>query len=382
MDNYKVTYAPYRFDSFGEREINAVTDSLKAGWLGGDGPLCIEFEKRIAAEFGKAFGLAVNSGSSANLLALSCLELPKGSRILTPACTFSTTLAPVVQCGYEPQFCDVGLDTYVPDVATVLEQVSDQTKAILLPNLIGNSPDWKALKEGLIAINRSDILLIEDSADTIVSGPYSDISTTSFYPSHIISAGGLGGMVMFNNEELLNKCGQYRDWGRQGDGGKNVEDRFSTTIDGIRYDQKYLYSVVGHNLKMAEMNAAFGLAQLQRLSELLNTRRQNFNRYVENLQDIDELLLPDDSRNSSWLAFPMQTAKRMDLVQYLESEGIQTRLIFAGNITRHPAYRQYLTEFENADKIMSDGLMVGLHQGMTTEDVDFVCEKIRTFFGR
>ena len=237
----KVWYAPNRLEAYGEEEIKAVEESLRAGWLAGFGPRTIEFEEKIAKEFGKKFGVFVNSGSSACLLALAALDLPKGSKILTPALTFSTTLAPIVQLGYTPVFIDSNLTSYVPDVEDIIDAITDDIKAIMVPNLIGNKPNWKKLKDELFNINRSDIYLIEDSADTVTYTKESDVSTTSFYASHVITAGGMGGMVMFNDEKHVKRALMYRDWGRIGDNSENMSKRFAHDVDGIPYDYKFLY---------------------------------------------------------------------------------------------------------------------------------------------
>jgi len=376
----KIWYAPYKFESYGEEEIKAVEESLRSGWLGGQGPKSQEFEKVIARCFGKKYGVFVNSGSSANLLAIAALDLPKDSKIITPACTFSTTLAPIVQLGYVPLFCDVGLSTYCAKVEDVIELIDEDVRAIMLPNLIGNKPNWKLLRSELKAINREDIVLIEDSADTLTETQESDIATTSFYASHVITAGGIGGMVMFNNKDNLNLCLQYRDWGRIGDDSESMDDRFNHVVDGIQYDHKFLYGVLGYHMKCSEMNAAFGLVQLTRFKQFSKIRRTLIERYLENLGGIKELVLPDDSIKPNWLAIPLQAEKRYELVTFLEDNNIQTRVTFAGNITRHPIYREYLQDFENADTIMQNGFLLGAHHGMTTEDVDYVCDKINQFF--
>jgi CDP-6-deoxy-D-xylo-4-hexulose-3-dehydrase len=378
----KIWYAPNKFESYGEEEIKAVEQCLRDGWLAGFGPKSIEFEEKIAKKFGKKYGVLVNSGSSACLLALACLKLSKGAKVITPACTFSTTLAPIIQLGLIPVFCDVGLTTYVPSVNDILKLVDKDVKAIMVPNLIGNKPDWKALHSELQLIGREDIIVIEDSADTITYTEETDISTTSFYASHIITAGGSGGMVMFNDEKLRNVCLQFRDWGRIGDNSEEMSDRFNHNVDGIPYDYKFLYGVLGYNMKSSEMNAAFGLVQLDRFNTFKETRRQNIERYLYNLKDVEEIILPDDSIEPNWLAIPLQTERRLELLNFLEENNIQTRVTFAGNVTRHPIYREYLQEFENADIIMKNGFLLGAHHGMTIEDVDYVCDKIKTFFNK
>lgn len=375
----KVWYAPNKFESYGEEEIKAVEQCLRDGWIAGFGPRSIEFENKVARYFGKKYGVFVNSGSSACLLALACLRLSKGSEVITPACTFSTTVAPMVQLGLKPIFCDVELTSYVPSLKQITDKITDNTKVIMIPNLIGNKPDWKAIRKHLISINRNDIILIEDSADTMTYTEETDISTTSFYASHVITAGGSGGMVMYNDENLRDVCLQFRDWGRIGNNAEEVDERFNHKVDGIPYDFKFLYGVLGYNFKSSEMNAAFGLVQMEKLDKFVDIRRANIKRYIENLKDTPEITLPDDSIEPNWLAIPLQYEDRLGLLTYLEENDIQTRVTFAGNITRHPVYREYLDTFENADTIMKNGFLLGAHHGMTIEDVDYVCDKIKSY---
>jgi len=378
----KVWYAPNKLEAYGEEEIKAVEQCLRDGWLAGFGPRSIEFEEKIAKEFGKKFGVFVNSGSSACLLAIAALDLPKGSKIITPACTFSTTLAPIIQLGYKPVFVDVGLNDYVADIEQVVNAITEEVKAIMLPNLIGNKPNWKLLRQILKNMDREDIILIEDSADTVTETLDSDISTTSFYASHVITAGGMGGMVMFNDEKYAKRALMFRDWGRIGDNSEDMSERFAHDVDGLPYDYKFLYGVLGYNMKCSEMSAAFGLVQLERFQTFKNKRRDNIKRYLENLKDVKELILPDDSIEPNWLAIPLQTERRLELLNFLESNNIQTRVTFAGNVTRHPIYREYLQEFKNSDLIMKNGFLLGAHHGMGLDDVDYVCDKIKEFFNQ
>jgi len=378
----KVWYAPNKFESYGEEEIKAVEACLRDGWLAGFGPRSIEFEEKIAKRFGKKYGVFVNSGSSACLLAIAALNLPKGCKIITPACTFSTTLAPIIQLGFKPVFCDVGLISYVPTVDAIIALVDDEVKAIMVPNLIGNKPDWKTLRSELKRIGREDIIVIEDSADTITYTEETDVATTSFYASHVITAGGTGGMVMFNDKKHVDRALQYRDWGRMGDNSEIMDDRFNHSVDGIPYDHKFLYDVLGYNFKCSEMSAAFGLVQLERFETFKDIRRDNIKRYLENLKDVTEIILPDDSIEPNWLAIPLQTERRLELLTFLEDNNIQTRVTFAGNVTRHPIYREYLQPFENSDTIMKNGFLLGAHHGMTIDDVDYVCSKIKEFFNK
>ena len=379
LNQKKVWYAPNKKEAYGDAEIQAVVNCLNDGWLAGFGPKTVQFEKEISEQFGKKHGLFVNSGSSAILLGFNALDLPPGSEVVTPACTFSTTVAPIIQCGLKPVFCDVQIGTYVPTPDQVCEKIRENTKVIILPNLIGSKPDWKEIRRRVNEIN-SNIILFEDSADTITLTPETDIAITSFYSSHLITAGGSGGMVMFNCEEYLKRATMFRDWGRIGDNSEDVKTRFEFNIDGIPYDYKFLYGAVGYNMKSSEMNAAFGLVQLARIEEIRSKRKEMFNRYIENLKDVSELVLPINTYYSDWLAIPFMAKNRMKLLTFLEENNIQTRVCFAGNITRHPVYRDYLQEFPNSDRIMAEGFLLGAHHGMTVDDVDYVCNKMKEFF--
>lgn len=370
----KVWYAPNKFESYGEEEIKAVEECLRDGWLAGFGDRTVEFEKKVAEIFGKKHGLFVNSGSSAILLALCSLNLPKGTKVLTPACGFATTVAPIVQLGLEPVFCDVQENKYVPNVEDIQKVFTDDIKVFLIPNLIGNVPDWNQIR-----LTFPNVILIEDSADTLTKTLDTDISTTSFYASHVITAGGLGGMVMFNDEDNLKRALMFRDWGRIGDNIEEPSERFNHSVDGIPYDWKFLYGVCGYHLKACEMNAAFGLIQLEKLDKFLKIRRQNIERYLENLKDTKYYVLPDDSKSPNWLAIPLQCPDRLELVNFLEANNVQTRVCFAGNITRHPAFVEYKKAFEVSDNIMKNGFLLGAHHGMTIEDVDRVSDLLKTF---
>jgi CDP-6-deoxy-D-xylo-4-hexulose-3-dehydrase len=378
----KVWYAPNKKEAYGDEEIQAVVDCLNDGWLAGFGPRTIKFEEGIASEFGKKYGLFCNSGSSAILLGLNGLNLNPGVEVITPACTFSTTLAPILQCGHKPVFCDVQLGTYVPTPDQVMEKITDKTKLIMLPNLIGSKPDWAEIRRR-INESRPDIILFEDSADTITYTPETDVSITSFYASHLITAGGSGGMVMFNDEKFLKRATMFRDWGRIGDNSEDVKTRFEFDIDGIPYDYKFLYGAIGYNMKSSEMNAAFGLVQLGKLRQIKDKRREIFNRYLENLQGLEQsgkIILPITNGTDDWMAIPFMVSDRMALLTFLETNNIQTRVCFAGNVTRHPIYREFLEPFPTADRIMAEGFLLGAHHGMTLEDVDYVCDKIKEFF--
>jgi CDP-6-deoxy-D-xylo-4-hexulose-3-dehydrase len=374
----KIWYAPNQFEAYGEEEIKAVEEALRAGWLAGFGPRTTEFEQKVSERFGKKNGMFVNSGSSAILLGLCALDLKPDDEVITPACGFATTVAPIIQVGATPVFCDVqDGGRYVPSVENIREVITSKTKVLLLPNLIGNTPDWKAIREAF-----PNLILFEDSADTITTTQWSDIATTSFYASHVITAGGVGGMVMFNSDAHLKRAIMFRDWGRIGDNIEEPSERFNHSVDGIPYDWKFLYGAIGYHLKACEMNAAFGLAQWAKLDGLLARRRAVFERYMDRLKGCSYYTLPDDSFKPNWLAIPLVCKKgdRLELLTFLENNGVQTRVCFAGNITRHPAYREkYLKEFPVSDSLMSDAFLLGAHHGMTIEDADRVSDLLIEF---
>jgi CDP-6-deoxy-D-xylo-4-hexulose-3-dehydrase len=189
----------------------------------------------------------------------------------------------------------------------------------------------------------------------------------------------VGGMVMFNDEAHLKRATMFRDWGRIGDNVEDPGERFNHSVDGIPYDWKFLYGVCGYHMKACEMNAAFGLVQLDKLDRFLGIRRANIERFLENLKDTRYYTLPDDSKAPNWLAIPLQCPDRLELIHFLEENGVQTRVCFAGNITRHPAFDEYKADYEVADTIMKNGFLLGAHHGMTTDDVDYVCDLLKKF---
>jgi CDP-6-deoxy-D-xylo-4-hexulose-3-dehydrase len=371
--NDKIWYAPNKFDAYDEEEINEVNECLKKGWLT-PGPYTEKFEKEVSNFFGKKFGVMVNSGSSANMLALCVSNIGIGDEVITCALTFSTTVAPIIQRGATPIFIDSDNSTFVPTVESIINAITPKTKAILLANLAGSKPDWEQLKK----LVKPEIILIEDSCDTMTHTIYSDISTTSFYASHIITAGGGGGMVMFNDKKYVNIALMFRDWGRIGNNSENMNDRFEYKIDDIFYDFKFLYEVVGYNFKSTEMNAAFGLVQMKKLDKFIQKRRENIKRYEERLKNSSFKLSPV-LNSFNWIAMPILHPKRKEIMIYLENNNVQTRVFFAGNITRHPGYRNFCKNFQNADIVMNEGFLVGSHQGLNTNDVDYVCDLLLEF---
>jgi CDP-6-deoxy-D-xylo-4-hexulose-3-dehydrase len=384
-------YAPNKFEAYGEEEIQAVVDCLRDGWLA-PGPRTIQFEQEVAEYFGKKHGIFVNSGSSANVLSLKICDLKAGDEVITPACTFSTTVAPLVQLGLEAVFCDVETRRFVPTVEMCMEKVTDKTRAMFLPNLAGSKPDWTALKAEITKIGRHEgpnrIWLIEDSCDTMTCTADSDVAVISFYASHVMTAGGTGGMAMFNEESMREEGLCYRDWGRMGTNTEDPSERFGHTVDGIDYDFKFLYGKIGYNFKCSEMNAAFGLMQLKKLPAFIDIRQANVARFIENLKDT-QYILPENAPwdlTPNWLAFPIMVPaewKRKEVLQWIECNGIQTRVFFAGNVCRHPAYSMYASvkeNFPNSDTIMRDCFMLGAHHGLTTDDIDYCCAILKEYY--
>jgi CDP-6-deoxy-D-xylo-4-hexulose-3-dehydrase len=343
----------------------------------------------MSAKFGKKFGLFVNSGSSANMLALLCAGIGPGVEVVTAACTFSTTVAPLVQNKATVKFCDVAPNRYVPTVDQVLNEVTPNTKIIIIANLLGNKIDWADLRNRLNDNGRSDIVLIEDSCDTVTTTEASDISTVSFYASHAMTAGGVGGMVMFNDNSFLQRALQIRDWGRVGGNAEEFEERFNHGLVGdIPYDWKFLYCEFGYNFKACEMNAAFGLVQFKRLPEFEGKRRKLFNLYMEKLQG-DPIAskyygFPEGDVSVNWLAMPLMCPDRFELVKRLEGEEIQTRMTMAGNILRHKIYTekfpdQAARDFPESDHVMKEGFLLGCHHGLNESDVERVCDVLIDF---
>lgn len=374
---------------YGDEEIEAVAQCLKEGWLG-MGKYVAEFEDRVAKIFGHQFGTVVNSGSSANYLALRILDLPPGGEVITPACTFTTTFSTILLNHLMPVVADSELGTYNLDLSKLEAMLSDKTKAIIVPHTLGNLNDMEALDR---FCKERELYLIEDSCDTIggafsgqPTGSFSDVTTSSFYASHHVTAAGGGGILCVTDKELSDHAYAYREWGRasQNDNSEELDIRFTSEHTGIHYDKKFTYTHMGHNLKPVEAMFAFGLVQLKKLDEVVKTRRVYFDSLVNFFKKYEEyFILPKEHPKAevTWLAFPLTIRdgapfERFELIKFLEDRNIQTRLLFAGNILRHPAYKnlpcRVVGSLTNADKIMKDSLVIGAHQGMTPEMVDYV----------
>jgi CDP-6-deoxy-D-xylo-4-hexulose-3-dehydrase len=394
----KIYYGKAVYDN---KEIKAVINVLKRKSLTLiDGPSVKELEKKISKLFGKKFGLMVNSGSSANLLALSSFNFKKGSEIITPTLTFSTTIAPIYQLGLVPHFLDVEKSSFVSRIDQIEMCINKKTVAIMIPNLLGNVPDWKAIYK---IAKKHKLKIIEDSADTVGYtfknknyGKYSDITTNSMYASHIITGAGFGGIVCFNDKKLYNQAKLLRGWGRSSaifNESEGINLRFNKKVDGIPYDGKYIFSEMGYNFLPSEISAAFALEQLKKLKENINTRIKNFNMISSYFKKYENLfILPKEFKGlkTAWLAFPLIIKNESKIVRktlqiFLEKNGIQTRTIFTGNILRQPImkskfYRKCKDSTINSDNVMKNGLLIGCHHGLSSKDVRFMLSKFDKFF--
>ena len=388
---------------YGEEEIEAVTQVLRNKSLTlMDGPSVRTFEARVAETFGKQYGLMVNSGSSANTLAVASLGLEPGDEVITPALTFSTTVAPLIQQGLIPVFVDAEPDTYVIDPEQIERIISPNTRAMMIPNLIGNLADWGRLKE---IAGKHGLKTIEDSADTIGSlykgkptGEHSDIATTSFFASHVMTGAGFGGMVCYNDEEFFQKAKQLRGWGRSSSlvgESEAIEDRFNIRIDGVEYDSKFVFGDVGFNFMPSEISAAFGLVQLDRLGDYGARRERHFKSLYDFFADYEDwFILPrqQPETRTYWLAVPLIVRPegpftRRELQVYFESNDVQTRTVFTGNILRQPGFagiphRADAAGYPNADRVMEGGILLGCHQGMDQQQVEYVFDVFKSFAKR
>ncbi len=391
---------PYGLSVHGQEEIDAVVKVLKGNTALGDKTK--EFEGKIAKMFGKKYGVMVNSGSSANLLALEILNLPRGSEVITPILTFATTVAPIIQKGFIPVFIDVDPDTYIINSEDVEKAITPKTKLLMIPSLMGNIPNMRKLS--MIA-KKHKLWFIEDSCDTLggkydrkPTGTYSDITTTSFYGSHIINGAGGGGMICVNNPKWVDKLVVLRGWGRQSSlfgekaNSELLKNRFRVKLNGIPYDNKFIFSEIGYNFLPLELSSAFALVQLKRLSDFLAKRKKNFamlyNFFTKNNK---YFILPRQTpkTETAWLAFPLiikpgAPFTRLQLVKFLEDNNIQTRPIFTGNILKQPAFKNIQRKvtkpiFPNTELIMKNGFVVACHHGLNDTQMNYLKEKFSEF---
>jgi CDP-6-deoxy-D-xylo-4-hexulose-3-dehydrase len=381
----------------GEPEIDAVVDVLRTSTQLGKNVK--EMECRVAHLFDKRFGVMVNSGSSANFLAMKLLNLPAGSEVITPALTFATTVAPILQNGLTPAFVDVTPGTYNIDVDAIEAMITANTRAMMIPSLIGNLPDWARIRE---IADAHDLIVVEDSADTLgatlegrSTGTSSHISTTSFYGSHVINAGGTGGMVCLNDPAQHRRAMLLRSWGRTSSlfgQSETIENRFNVTVDGIPYDAKFLFEELGYNFEPNEMGAAFGLVQLDKLEGNIAAREAAFSRHREFFSQFEDwFVLPQQMplARTGWLAFALtvrDTAPftRRDMQIFLEQHDIQTRPVFTGNILRQPAMKGVESRtspdgYPVADAVMRGGILIAGHHGLTDAQFSYMHETFASF---
>ena len=385
---------------YNKKEINAVLNVLKNKSLSLiDGENVKKLEKTVSKIFGKKYGLMVNSGSSANLLGLSSFNFKKGSEVITPNLTFSTTVAPIYQLGLIPHFVGVEENKFVADYRHIEKCINKKTVAIMIPNLLGNIANWKKISQ---IAKKYKLKVIEDSADTIGysvdkknTGKYSDIVTNSFYASHIINGAGTGGIVCFNDYNLYEKAKLLRGWGRSSatfNESESVNKRFNIKISGIDYDAKYVFSEMGYNFLPSEISAAFALEQIKKLKNNIKIRNRNFSRLTSFFKKYENLFkLPEryEGVNTPWLAYPLVIKKnkifnRKKLQIYLEKNNIQTRTIFTGNILKQPVMKNKKFKYHKncntvADDVMKNGILIGCHQGMNLSDINFICKKFHKF---
>lgn len=398
--NRRVLYAGSVHD---EEEIDACVEVLRGGPTAFRiGARVRRFEHEVAALFGKRHGVMVNSGSSALYVAVELLDLPAGAEVITSVLTFSTDVAALVRAGLVPVFVDVEPDTYNIDVDAVEALIGPATAAMLVPDLIGNAADWDVLRE---IADRHDLAVIEDSCDALGStlrgtptGTRSDISVTSFAQSHIITAAGTGGMVLLDDDDLRDRALLLRRWGRESElqfyGSRKGDTRFLAEVEGMEYDSLFVFSELGWNFEPSELSAAFGLVQLSKLDGNRARRKENFARYLDHLRSRPDAVsapVQTPELDTAWLALPFVLEpgagiRRADLQQRLEDRGIETRMVWTGNVTRQPmmrgvAHRSPPGGHPNADRVMEHALLLPCNHHMTLDDVDMVTAALEEALG-
>ena len=388
----------YGKNVYGKEEINAVLNKLKKTTQMGDA--VARFEYKIAKLFSKRYGLMVNSGSSALMLATNVLNFKKGDEIIAPCLNFGTAVSSIILSGATPILVDVDANTLQIDVNKIEKKITKKTKGIIVPNLIGNVPDWRKIK---ILAKKYKLKIIEDSADTLgakinnkPTGIYSDISITSFYGSHIISCAGNGGMFLTNDKKIHDRAKVLRSWGRMSTlikDSENINKRLDVKLNGYEYDKKFIFSEVGYNFEPSEIGASFGLVQLKKFKHFSNVRNRNFKLHYDFFKKLKNyFIVPKIEKNvkTNFLAYPIILKNNVNFSRkkfqiYLEKNNIQTRPIFSGNILRHPAFRNLissknkLNSFKNSDYIMKNGLLIGCHQGLSMKNISYIHSTILNF---
>ena len=387
--NYKIKYGGA---IYGQEEADAVMASFwKNQKEGGAFPFGEEgllMEKEAAEYLGVKYGVLANSGSSAGLLALAALELPKGSEVIISATTFPTIFSIIVQCGLVPVVVDAKVGTYNFDVEDVKRAITEKTRAIIAIHAVGNPVDMPALME---AVEGKDIYVLEDACDAFGGsingqklGSFGYVSFTSFHAAHIVSM-GQGGGVFTNNEIIAKNARMYRDWGRQA----NLEPRKNTEFPSLPedYNPRFIYEKIGYNLSPLELQAAMGRVQLKRVEDIKVKRKANFEYLYEHLSKYDQLIMPSiiEGADPCWFSFPLSVKEdRGALVEHLEKNGIETRSMFTGNVTKHPMCEkvEYRVsgELEGANYILERSFWVGLNPLMTQEDREYMVKTFDDYF--
>ena len=398
MDKIIKSQITYGKNVYGSEEINAVLKRIKQTTQMSTSVKA--FEKKIAKKFNKKYGIMVNSGSSAIHLGLKILNLKKNSEVIVPCLNFGTAISSLIFCDLKPIFVDVNIKTLQIDENLIEKKINSKTKAIMVPNLIGNIPNWKRIKK---IATKHNLKIIEDSADTLgakiekkSTGFYSDMSITSFYGSHIISCAGNGGMLMLNNKQNYKKGLILRSWGRLSSTLKNSEDiskRLNINLMGVNYDRKFVFAEQGFNFEPSELGATFGLQQLLKFDRFQKIRNENFNFHHKFFLELKKYFIPVEINKNiitNFLAYPVILKSkikfnRKKLQVYLEKNNIQTRPIFSGNILRHPGFKNLinkknkLNSFPGADYIMKNGILIGCHQGLKKNQLIYIHKKILKF---
>jgi CDP-6-deoxy-D-xylo-4-hexulose-3-dehydrase len=389
-----VTPIPASAKSLDAHDLQNLIDASLDGWLT-TGPWAKKFERELAEFCGVRYASLCNSGSSANLLALSALKLEPGDEVITTAAAFPTTVNPIVQCGLVPVFVDITIPSYNVDVTQLEAAVSPRTKAVILAHTLGNPFDVDAVQD---FCDKHNLYLISDCCDAIGSlykgslvTSLGDMATVSFYPAHQITTGE-GGAVLSSVYPLVRKVESFRDWGRSCwcDPGKDNTCglRFGLKMGGLPmgYDHKYTYSHIGYNLKATDMQAAIGCSQLEKLPGFIKARRDNFDYLYLGLCDLEEyFILPELSTltDPSWFGFPLSVREdapftRSEIIKHLEDHKIGTRMLFAGNITKQPAYKnvkyRMIGDLHNTDSVMNNVFWIGVHPGIDKQRLDYMIE--------